>query len=145
MRELMNSVRSGSAMDLLSESWIEWVVERSAHACEALEDGVIELQLTGAPRGRGRVTFVISGGKLVSCETVKATDPDVSCKLSWAELQDMLAGTWDPSVAFMRGDLKTVGKTGPLLAVLRAWDRPAVQQVREELASLTTVDGSGSP
>lgn len=124
-------------MELLSAEWGEELVRRAESIEAPLQDAVVELQLTGAPRGRGRVTLVIEAGRPTALRPERAEDPDVRCKLAFDDLVAMVHGELDPNVAFMTGDLKSEGPTGPLLALLAAHRLPAVAEMREALVAVT--------
>ncbi len=123
-------------MEFLSASWCDEVVARCASAPPVLRDVVLELQLTGAPRGRGRITVVVTDGRVSTCAPERTPDAELKLKATWDDARAMLDGERDPDVTFMTGDLKTDGPTGPLLALLSAWSWPGVDAVRAELAAL---------
>lgn len=123
-------------MELLTEPWCDAALARCAEAPAVLRDVVVEVQLTGAPRGRGRITLVVSGGRITELGPVRTPDAELKLKAGWDDVEAMIRGGWDPNVAFMTGDLKTDGPTGPLLALLAAWKRPQVERARAELAEL---------
>lgn len=125
-------------MEFLSPEWCEEVVGRAASSEPVLRDVVVEVQLTGAPRGRGRITVTVDGGRLVSCVPEPADGPELKLKVSHDDVRAMLRGDLDPNVAFMAGDLKTDGPTGPLLALLAAYRRPGAVSAREALDAVTT-------
>lgn len=123
--------------EFLSEDWCAELERRTGRAVPVLRDAVIGLQVTGAPRGRGRVTLVIEDGRLVSCEPRRAESPEIEMKAAFVDLAAMVRGELDPNVAFMTGDLKADGPTGPLLAVLAACRGEEFRIARDELASAT--------
>lgn len=128
---------SGDPLAFLSPEWCDELVVACAGADPVLEDVVVEVQLTGAPRGRGRINLVVEGGRLVSCAPTPEPAAALKLKSSLADATAMLHGELDPNVAFMRGDLKTDGPTGPLLALLAAYRSDVVAQARMDLASRT--------
>lgn len=123
-------------MELLSPEWCDELVARCGSLPPVLDDVTVGVQITGAPRGRGRVRVEVADGRIVSCVAERDPDARVELKTSWDDVAAMLTGTLDPNVAFMTGDLKTDGPTGPLLAMLAAWRRPDVAAVRAELTAL---------
>lgn len=125
-------------MEFLSAEWCDDLVGRAASFDPILRDVVVELQLTGAPRGRGRITFTVDGGRLVSCVPEPADAPELKLKSTHDDARAMLRGELDPNAAFMTGDLKTDGPTGPLLALLAAFGRPGVVSARRALDAQTT-------
>ncbi|HET8929300.1 MAG TPA: SCP2 sterol-binding domain-containing protein [Acidimicrobiales bacterium] len=125
-------------MEFLTPEWCDELVSRTAAAAPVLRDVVVELQLTGAPRGRGRITFTVDGGRLVSCVPEPADAPDLKLKATHDDARATLRGELDPNAAFMAGDLKSDGPTGPLLALLAAYRRPGAVSAREALDAQTT-------
>lgn len=124
-------------MEFLSPQWCDQLVEAAGAAPATLRDTVIEIQITGAPRGRGRITLEIDGGRLVACRPERAEAAQIELKSSIDDVWAMLQGDLDPNVAFMRGDLKTKGPTGPLLAVLATYRREGFDAARTKLAAAT--------
>lgn len=131
-------------MEFLSEEWCDRVVARCGDAPAVLRDCVVEIQLTGAPRGRGRITIVVDAGRVTSCVPERTPDAELRLKSTWDDAVAMIRGDRDPNVAFMTGDLKTEGPTGPLLDLLSAWGRPGAGAARAELAALLDRPGGGS-
>lgn len=127
-------------VEFLSAQWGEEFVALAADAPVALEDITVEVQLTGAPSGRGRISVVVQGGRVTGCVPSPSPDADLRLKMSYDDAFAMLEGRRDPNEAFMTGDLKTDGPTGPLLALLSAWRHPAVSRGRAQLASATDAD-----
>ncbi len=125
-------------MEFLSDEWCAALVDRAAGAESVLRDVVVEVQLTGAPRGRGRMSLTVERGRLVSCVPERTADAALKLKSTHDDVRAMLRGELDPNVAFMRGDLKTDGPTGPLLALLAAYRRPGAVRGRNELDAATT-------
>lgn len=121
----------------LTPEWCDALVAACVAAEPVLEDVVVEVQLTGAPRGRGRISLVVDGGRLVACAPTPEPTAVLKLKSSLADATAMLQGELDPNVAFMRGDLKTDGPTGPLIALLAAYRRPDAEQARADLAART--------
>ncbi len=122
-------------MEFLSDQWCEALVERCAQSSVPLRDVTVEVQLTGAPRGKGRVSVVVADGRLVSCTLDRDADAELKLKLAFSDAVALSRGELDPSVAFMAGDMKTDGPTGPLLALLAAWRQPGVLAARPAFAA----------
>ena len=127
-------------MHLFDPAWCDLLVSTCDREDAALGDVVVEVQFTGAPRGRGRVTFVVEGGRLSSCAPQRCDEADLHLKTTWDDAWAMLRGDLDPNVAYMTGDLKTDGPTGPLLALLSVLRQPAAVAARTELAGQTEPD-----
>ncbi|MBS1848899.1 MAG: SCP2 sterol-binding domain-containing protein [Actinobacteria bacterium] len=124
-------------IEVLSDAWCDQLVRHCAASEPTLLDAVIDLQISGAPRGRGRLTIEVTDGRVTRVVAARAADPNLSLRTTFDDVRAMLRGDLDPNVAFMTGDLKTEGPTAPLLALLSAWRRPAVVAARRELAAST--------
>ncbi len=100
----------------LSAEWVTSLVEASSQrTMVAGLDGVIELTI-----GKTTSTTVeIIDGRVVG-ESDKAAE--VQVPFTKKQLEAWAEGQFGPSVAFMKGDLKPVGATGPLLALLAVLD-----------------------
>lgn len=127
--------------EILSTQWCAEVVALAADAPFALDDVTVEVQLTGAPSGRGRIGVIVQDGRLTSCAPTALPDAELKLKTSYVDALAMLEGRRDPNEAFMTGDLKTDGPTGPLLTLLAAWRHPAAARGRARLATVTDGDG----
>ena len=124
-------------MPVLGEAWCGRVVALAADAEPTLRDVTVEVQLTGAPSGSGRIGLTVEGGRLVACAAGPHKGAQLTLKLGWADAVSALRDDLDPNAAFMTGAIKTEGPTGPLLALLAAWNRPAVRSARATLAAQT--------
>lgn len=124
-------------MEFVSQQWGDALAAMCADAPLAIANCSIEVQITGAPRGRGRVHLVIADGVVSSCTPAKAADPDLQLKTTWDDARAFALGTANPQVSFMTGDLKTDGPTGPLLALLGLWGSDSFEQGRRALAAQT--------
>lgn len=104
----------------LSEEWVEALVTSSAKRdpVDGL-DGVVTLALGKATK----VTLNIVSGRVAG--QVDAVG-DVEVPFTKAQLTAWADGELIPSVAYMKGDLKPTGPTGPFLALLAVMDDPAV-------------------
>jgi hypothetical protein len=125
------------ALPVLGEAWCAREVALASGAEPILRDVTVELQLTGAPTGLGRVGLTVEGGRLVGCAAGAQKGSAVTLKLRWEDAVAVLRGELDPNAAFMTGAIKTDGPTGPLLALLASWNRPAVHAARSALADQT--------
>jgi hypothetical protein len=86
--------------------------------------GTVALVLTGTAQGDVKVRVRLVDGRPVEAVAGGGPEPDLTLTLPAAEAGAIAAGTLDPSVAFMRGRLKTAGDNGLLLAVLAAAAAP---------------------
>jgi hypothetical protein len=80
--------------------------------------------VTGTAQGDIKVRVRLLDGRLVEADAGAGPDPDLTLTLPSAEAGAIVAGALDPSVAFMRGRLKTAGDNGLLLGVLAAAAAP---------------------
>lgn len=105
----------------LSAEWVASLVEASSERAPVSGlDGVVELTIGKTTS----TTVAIIDGRVVgeSDKTAEVQVPFTKKQLeAWAE------GEFAPSVAFMKGDLKPVGSTGPLLALLAVLDDAEVR------------------
>lgn len=85
--------------------------------------GTVAVVVTGGPDGDERGTLRLLDGRPV--EALEAADADLTLTLTAAEATAVVAGELDPSVAFMRGRLKTSGDNGLVLRFLAATAAPA--------------------
>ncbi len=128
----------GCAVEFLSQQWGDALLAACSSAPPVLQDCTIEVQITGAPRGRGRVSIVIAGGVVSSYAPVKSNDANLQLKTTWDDARGFALGTANPQVSYMTGDLKTDGPTGPLLALLGAWGSASFGEGRQSLADATS-------
>jgi len=130
------------SLPVLGEAWCARVVLLASDAEPVLRDVTVELQLTGAPTGLGRVGLTVEGGRLVGCALGAHKGAALTLKLRWDDAVAALRDELDPNAAFMTGAIKSDGPTGPLLALLASWNRPAVQAARSALVADTDFDAS---
>lgn len=104
----------------LSDVWVEAVVAASAQR-EAIRglDGIVTLAIGKTTK----VTLDIASGRVTG--RVDAAG-EVEVPFTKAQLAAWADGEFDLSVAYMKGDLKPTGATGPFLALLAVMDDPAV-------------------
>ncbi len=104
----------------LSEAWAQAPVDAVAEAYAAGGgSAVLGRVITGGPDGEVRFTARIADGS-VAYEAGVADDAQVTLTDTAKNARAQLAGELDPNAAFMRGQTKTAGETGVLLAVLAA-------------------------
>jgi putative sterol carrier protein len=87
--------------------------------------GTIALVVTGTPGGDLKVRIELLDGRPVEIATDPGPDPELTLTVPAADARAIRAGTLDPSVAFMRGRLKTAGDNGLLLGLLAATADPS--------------------
>jgi hypothetical protein len=86
--------------------------------------GSVGLVVTGTAAGDVKMRIRLVDGRPVEIGTEPGPDPELTLTVPAAEADAIRAGTLDPSVAFMRGRLKTVGDNALLLGVLAATADP---------------------
>lgn len=105
-------------------------------------DVTIEIAVTGTSEGTRHVTLDFADGRLRSCAATPAESPaDVELKVSAADAAAILSGRLDANAAFMLGQIKAEGRTGPLLDVLAATKSPSFAVGRAALAEETALAG----
>ena len=101
--------------EFLSEEWIaSWVGRGNAPGAS----GTVQIVVTGAPGGDGKWYFRLDDGVVAEAAAGTQAAPDLTLTVGYAEGAAMAAGELDPSVAFMRGRMKTAGDPGLVLDVL---------------------------
>jgi hypothetical protein len=86
--------------------------------------GSVGLVVTGTASGDVKVRIQMVDGRPVEASTDPGPEPELTLTLPAPEAGAIGAGTLDPSVAFMRGRLKTAGDNGLLLGLLAATAEP---------------------
>lgn len=104
-----------SGIVALSEEWVAAMVEASADR--------------SAPGASGVVAFAIGKTKQAVVEIVDGRvtgavddEPPVTIPLTAKQLSALVDGSESLAQAFMRGDVKPVGATGPLLAAVELFE-----------------------
>ncbi len=115
-------------------------------------DGAFTLVVTGP--GGGAVQVVINDGRLARA-TVAEVAPDGALILTVPpdDARSILDGSVEPSVAFMRGRLKTAGEPGGVLLLLaatatdgfRAWCQAVLSAFSSDLSSGRPSRSEGKP
>ena len=119
----------------LSTDWLAEARDPAAEALAAL-GGEIRLRrvVSGAPDGDVRLDVTVAGGS-VSYGELADDDLDVTLTDTYANALAMVRGELDPNAAFMRGQTKVAGTTGPLLDLLAATRDERYEQARAEVAA----------
>jgi len=86
--------------------------------------GTVAVVVTGTSDGDVKVRVRLVDGRPVGADTDAGPDPELTLTLPSGDAGAIGRGTLDPSVAFMRGRLKTAGDNGLLLGVLAATADP---------------------
>jgi putative sterol carrier protein len=118
----------------LSSDWLADPVDPAAEALAALGGSLrIARVVTKAPDGEARFAAVVADGTVRYEAAID--DPDVVLTDTYANALAILRGELDPNAAFVRGQTKVAGETGPLLELLAATKDPAYEAARARLAA----------
>ena len=102
--------------------------------------GAVSFGILVAPRKEVAFHWVYSPeGEVVSGAAGAPTEPAVAFTLSKADAGPVLSGTVAPSVAFMRGRLKTAGDNGMVLSFLASTESPGFGDWLTRLSGLAAV------
>jgi hypothetical protein len=112
----------------LSAEWLDAV----RAAAPSVGDATVACAVTGTPDGE--VKLYAKGAEI---GFGGLDDADVSLTLPYPEAVAIAQGEVAPSVAFMRGRMKTAGNPGKLLDLLAATATPAFREGLERIASAT--------
>lgn len=110
---------SASIDDPLSEAWVAALVEASGD--RSGPSGLVAITIGKTKRA---VLDIVDGCVVAdrSCGTdgdaLEADEADVTVPVTKAQLGALIQGEESLAQAFMRGDVKPVGSTGPLLALV---------------------------
>ena len=109
-----------SATDPLSEAWIEALVEASRDRTGVGPAGVVALAIGKSKRA----VFEIVDGKVATVSSAGDGEPaaEVTIPVTAKQLAAIVDGSESLAQAFMRGDVKPEGATGPLLAVIELFE-----------------------
>lgn len=128
-------------MNFLTDDWCRRLTELSSDGSGDISDATFDLQVSGAPGGVRKLTMTTLGGRVASCAAGKAGGEDtVVLKVGWDDAVAILRGELDANAAFMTGQIKTDGPTGPLLSLLSSLQQPPAQVAREQLLAETSLD-----
>ncbi len=116
-------------VDALSDEWVSAVAEASGHRSGAGRSGRVAITI-GKTR---RAVLHIIDGEVASADPEPDVDPPVTVPLTAKQLTALLAGDESLAQAFMRGDIKPEGATGPLLAAVELFEDV---EFRRRLAAL---------
>ena len=97
--------------------------------------GTVELAVVRGKSVLRRCFATYSGGRLVSVVDGGEDAADVSLTLTPGDADAMVRGELDPSVAFMRGQMKMSGDFGVLLQVLPHMRGDPFTEVRASLSA----------
>jgi hypothetical protein len=108
------------AVEPLGEEWVAGLVEASGRAVTpCIRSAVVEFTI-----GRKASTAVeIVDGRVVG--PAGDAEPGLSVPVTADQLASFVDGSESMARAYMRGDLKPVGSTGALLAIISLFEDPA--------------------
>ncbi len=108
-----------------SNAWLASVTEAVAGEVYDGAPSAVEITVKGGPHG-ARQFYVLLDPEGVRYLPGAYPDgePPASFELSWDEANQFLAGSYEPVVGFMQGQLKVKGATRPLFELFRQWARP---------------------
>ena len=112
----------------LSDAWILDLVAASAEAADDQvgdRSGVIAFAIG---KSRRAVVSMVDGRIVGPIEAAEA-EIDVSIPVTEEQLVDYLSGSESMAQAYIRGDIKPVGSTGPLLALIELVESGALGSV----------------
>lgn len=115
-------------MDALTEEWVEALVAASAAATDdqvGERSGIIELTI-GKNR---RAVVAMVEGRVIGPSNAEADDIDVSIPMSDDQLRAYLSGEESIAKAYIRGDVKPVGSSGPWLSFVELVESGALQSL----------------
>lgn len=107
----------------LSDEWVDDLIAASA-AVEPVCDRSAVVEFTIGKKTRAAVE--IAGGRFAG--PAADAEPAVSLPTTAAQLATFVDGSASMARAYMQGDLKPVGSTGALLAVVALFEDPAFRQ-----------------
>lgn len=99
-------------------------------------NGVVSLAVAVAPRRETAIHWRYEDGQVVAGGVGAGGDPRLSLTIGAADAPELLSGAVEPSVAFMRGRLKTTGDGELLLAFLSATVGAGFDEWRRRVGSL---------
>lgn len=114
--------------EVLSQAWVAAVAEASADRSGVGTAGVVAITIG---KTRQAVLHIEDGRVQAPGEGVEA---GVTIPLTARQLEAIVAGTESLAQSFMRGDVKPVGATGPLLAAIELFEDVSFRQRLAELA-----------
>jgi putative sterol carrier protein len=113
----------------------DWFAGIAADAPGA-DDVGIEITVLGGPAGDVKWQVEVAGGT-VSAAPGPRPGAEVALTVPYDDMVAILHGDLQPSVAFMRGTMKTAGDHGALLVALAATATPEFRAQREAVAAAT--------
>jgi len=121
------------------EGWVDAVLaEGAALLGPTTLDGTVQVDVTGGPDGDASVHATFAGGRLTGAGVGPVPLAHATLTLGEADAAAVLAGSLDPSVAFMQGRVKVTGDMGVVLDLLSAASTDAARACRDRVAGRMT-------
>lgn len=108
--------------ELLSAAWVEALATASADRSGPGTSGVVAVAIGKTKRA----VFEITDGRVLRSRTDQ--EPGVTIPVTAKQLAAVLDGSESLAQAFMRGDVKPEGATGPLMAVVELFEDAGFRQ-----------------
>lgn len=123
----------------LSDEWFAMVTAESAKLPEVSGlDARLAYTVSATPSGKLQFVVDIAGGRIASIEKAKNPQAGCSVQLTYAQARELLEGTLDREVAYMRGDLKLDGDYASYVLRLMPWfASDATDRLRRAVAAAT--------
>jgi putative sterol carrier protein len=103
----------------LSEGWLKEVAAMaSGRPAVAGANGTVSVAVTGGPSKEVSYHWSYRDGVPGDGGIGAAPDADLALTIPYADARDIAAGEVEPSVAYMRGRLKSTGDDGLLIGLL---------------------------
>lgn len=115
-------------MEALTDEWVEALVGASAAASDdqvGERSGIIELVIG---KNRRAVVSMVEG-RVVGPSDAEGDDIDVSIPFSDDQLRSYLSGEESIAQAYIRGDVKPVGSSGPWLSFVELVESGALRSL----------------
>jgi len=89
-------------------------------------DATIQYTITGAPDGKTVLGLTLEKGVVVALEAGRISKPSCKISLSTDTAEQILSGSLDLDVAYMRGAIKVEGEHALWLIAIRPWRKAAL-------------------
>lgn len=100
-------------------AWLDRFAEVAADLPEVPgASGTVQVLVSGAPDGGAEFHVSFAGGRISAAGAGVDDTADAMLTVPYALARELLDGTVDANVAYMRGDLKVAGHTGRLVSLL---------------------------
>jgi putative sterol carrier protein len=117
-------------VDALSNEWVEAIAEASAPRAGAGRSGRVAITVGKSKRA---VLDIVDGEVRTPVTHDADGDPEVTIPVTGKQLTALIDGEESLAQAYMRGDIKPEGATGPLLAAVELFEDAAFRRRLVEL------------